>query len=41
VRLRWWFFAADEVPRDADLLEQWLYARWAELDEWIAAHLPA
>jgi 1-acyl-sn-glycerol-3-phosphate acyltransferase len=39
VRLRWWFFAADQVPRDPDLLEQWLYARWADLDEWISAHL--
>jgi 1-acyl-sn-glycerol-3-phosphate acyltransferase len=37
VRLRWWFFAADEVPLEADALEDWLYDRWAELDDWVAA----
>ena len=37
VRLRWWFHAADEVPRDEDELERWLYDRWAEIDAWIAS----
>ena len=36
VRLRWWFFAADEVPLEEDELERWLYDRWAELDAWIS-----
>ena len=36
VRLRWWFVPADEVPRDRAEQEDWLYARWAEIDRWIA-----
>jgi 1-acyl-sn-glycerol-3-phosphate acyltransferase len=36
VRLRWWFVPADQVPRDPDVQEDWLYERWAELDAWIA-----
>ena len=40
VRLRWWFVPADEVPRERDAQEQWLYERWAELDDWVAAHQP-
>lgn len=41
VRLRWWFVPAVEVPRDPDEQEQWLYARWAELDRWVSEHAPA
>ena len=37
VRMRWWFFAADDVPRDPAQLDAWLYARWAEMDSWLAA----
>ena len=37
VRLRWWFVPADEVPRDPAVQEDWLYARWAEIDAWLAA----
>ena len=39
VRLRWWFFPADEVPRAAQELEDWLYERWAEIDQWVADQL--
>ena len=40
VRMRWWFVPAAEVPRAADELEHWLYARWAELDRWVADGSP-
>jgi 1-acyl-sn-glycerol-3-phosphate acyltransferase len=36
VRMKFWRFAAAEVPADRDELTTWLYARWLELDEWIA-----
>ena len=36
VRMRWWFVPAAEVPRGPEV-ERWLYERWAELDDWIAA----
>ena len=39
VRMRWWFVPAAEVPRGTDV-ERWLYERWAELDDWIAAGQP-
>ncbi len=38
VRMRWWFVPAAEVPRDPDVQPDWLFARWAELDAWIASH---
>jgi len=44
LHLRWWFHAADEVPRQRDERIAWLFARWAEIDAWIAdqehAHSP-
>jgi 1-acyl-sn-glycerol-3-phosphate acyltransferase len=39
VRLRWEFFPTDEVPRAAQELEDWLYERWAEIDQWVADQL--
>ena len=39
VRMRWWFVPASEVPRGPEV-ERWLYERWAELDDWIAAGQP-
>ncbi len=36
VRMRWWFVPAAEVPHEPDALERWLYARWADLDRWVA-----
>ena len=36
VRLRWEFVPAAEVPRDRVELERWLYARWSDIDGWIA-----
>lgn len=35
VHLKFWRFAAAEVPIDRDDLIAWLYARWQELDDWI------
>jgi 1-acyl-sn-glycerol-3-phosphate acyltransferase len=39
VRLRWWFIPADQVPREPAAQEDWLYARWAELDGWLASRV--
>lgn len=36
VRLKFWRFAAAEVPTERDELIAWLYDRWQELDDWIA-----
>jgi 1-acyl-sn-glycerol-3-phosphate acyltransferase len=36
VQLKFWRFPAAEVPTDRDELIRWLYARWQELDDWIA-----
>jgi 1-acyl-sn-glycerol-3-phosphate acyltransferase len=36
VRLRFWRFAAAEIPADRDQLIAWLYDRWQELDDWIS-----
>ncbi|HEX8121843.1 MAG TPA: 1-acyl-sn-glycerol-3-phosphate acyltransferase [Solirubrobacteraceae bacterium] len=38
VRVRFWRFAADEVPEDEDERVRWLYARWQTLDDWIGEH---
>ena len=38
VRLHWDFFEAAQVPRDPQELEDWLYTRWAEIDEWVGSH---
>lgn len=35
VRLKFWRFAAAEVPRDRAELIEWLYERWQELDDWV------
>lgn len=35
VRLKFWRFAAAEVPRERDALIVWLYERWQELDDWV------
>ena len=36
VRMRWDFVPAAEVPRDREEQAAWLFARWAEMDRWIA-----
>ena len=36
--LRWWFYRADEVPREHEERLAWLYARWEDIDNWIAEH---
>jgi hypothetical protein len=35
VQMRFWRFAAAEIPTERDAFINWLYARWIELDEWI------
>jgi 1-acyl-sn-glycerol-3-phosphate acyltransferase len=35
VRLKFWRFAAAEVPSERDELIAWLYDRWQVLDDWI------
>lgn len=35
LHLRWWFVPAADVPRDRDAQVDWLFERWAEIDEWI------
>jgi 1-acyl-sn-glycerol-3-phosphate acyltransferase len=35
VHMKFWRFPADTVPRDDAGLAQWIYERWAELDEWV------
>ena len=37
LHLRWWFFAADEVPSDRAARIDWLFDVWEEMDAWIAA----
>jgi 1-acyl-sn-glycerol-3-phosphate acyltransferase len=38
LHLRWWFYAAHDVPRDPDERLAWLYACWEDIDTWIASH---
>ncbi len=38
VRLRWEFFAADDVPRETAAGTDWLYERWAAMDAWVGSH---
>jgi 1-acyl-sn-glycerol-3-phosphate acyltransferase len=35
VRIKFWRFAAAEVPGERDQLIAWLYARWQQLDDWL------
>ncbi len=37
LHLRWWFHAADEVPRGREERIGWLFEKWAEIDAWIEA----
>jgi hypothetical protein len=41
VHLKFWRFAAAEVPSEREDLIAWLYARWQELDDWVGEMLPA
>jgi 1-acyl-sn-glycerol-3-phosphate acyltransferase len=36
VRLKFWRFAAEEIPPEREQMITWLYERWLELDEWIS-----
>ena len=40
IHIRAWRFARDTIPTDVDAQVQWLFERWAELDEWIASKHP-
>jgi 1-acyl-sn-glycerol-3-phosphate acyltransferase len=35
VRMRFWRFPAEEIPRGRDEMIAWLYDRWQELDDWV------
>ena len=41
VHLKFWRYAAGEVPRDDAGLGRWIYERWSELDTWIEERLTA
>ncbi len=36
--LRWWFYAADDVPTGRDQRIEWLFDRWSDIDRWITEH---
>ncbi|WP_051681984.1 1-acyl-sn-glycerol-3-phosphate acyltransferase [Cellulomonas sp. HZM] len=38
--MKGWSVAPDEVPRDPDEQEQWLFDSWLRTDEWIADNAP-
>jgi 1-acyl-sn-glycerol-3-phosphate acyltransferase len=38
IRVGLWRVPAAEIPRDAEGRRRWLYAQWAAIDRWIAAH---
>ena len=40
IRLKAWRYPRSEVPTDRDDLIEWLFAKWNELDDWIASHHP-
>jgi 1-acyl-sn-glycerol-3-phosphate acyltransferase len=35
VRMRFWRFAAGEIPRSETELTEWLYGVWQQLDDWV------
>jgi 1-acyl-sn-glycerol-3-phosphate acyltransferase len=35
VRMKFWRFPADEIPREREEMIAWLYSRWQELDDWV------
>ena len=35
MRIRARLFAAADVPRDPDLIDEWVSQRWADIDEWV------
>lgn len=36
--LAWWRVPRSEIPTESDLIADWLFTRWAEIDEWVAQH---
>jgi 1-acyl-sn-glycerol-3-phosphate acyltransferase len=40
IKARWWRVPAEEVPRDKDEQERWLYRWWGKLDQWIDLQQP-
>jgi 1-acyl-sn-glycerol-3-phosphate acyltransferase len=40
VRARWWRVPSEQVPRQREEQERWLYRWWGELDDWIDAQAP-
>ncbi|MPZ87614.1 MAG: 1-acyl-sn-glycerol-3-phosphate acyltransferase [Nitriliruptorales bacterium] len=41
VRAGWWLEPEEDVPDGREARVRWLYARWEEIDRWIAAHRTA
>jgi 1-acyl-sn-glycerol-3-phosphate acyltransferase len=41
VRIRFWRVPRSEVPSDEPALRRWIYERWLEVDDWIAAERAA
>jgi 1-acyl-sn-glycerol-3-phosphate acyltransferase len=40
VRVRFWRFAASDVPAGEQERTRWLYDRWQQLDDWVGEHRP-
>ncbi|MFV0317443.1 MAG: 1-acyl-sn-glycerol-3-phosphate acyltransferase [Microthrixaceae bacterium] len=40
VRMTWWTVRAEDIPEAYEERITWLYAWWAHIDDWIAAHFP-
>ena len=38
LHMRWWFCSADDVPAEREQRIDWLFDRWADIDEWVAEH---
>lgn len=41
IRVRFWRYAADEIPAGDEARTRWLYDRWQELDDWVGEQLAA
>jgi 1-acyl-sn-glycerol-3-phosphate acyltransferase len=41
LRVTWWRVPARSMPADQDGRTQWLFAQWAQIDDWIGSRRPA
>jgi 1-acyl-sn-glycerol-3-phosphate acyltransferase len=37
IKVRFWRYAAEDVPTERDALVGWVYAKWQVLDDWVGA----